>query len=108
MMDVALSRGGRISPGTEARLGSARTSQQGMRQLVAEAAARRSRISVPFTAVLKCARVSVTGVFVAPDVAITAASREPPPEAFTDESARESHREGWEGSVGNLERALSR
>jgi hypothetical protein len=60
---LLLSRGGRISPGTQARCGSARTAEeQARRELAAEAAVRRKPLSARFSALLSGAGASITGV----------------------------------------------
>jgi hypothetical protein len=60
---LLLSRGGRLNPGTNARLGSAQTArEQAIRELVADAAVRRKPLSARFSALLTGAAASLTGV----------------------------------------------
>jgi hypothetical protein len=61
---LLLSRGGRISPGTQARSGRARTAgEQARRELAAQAALQREPFPVRFSSVLSKAVAVITGVF---------------------------------------------
>jgi hypothetical protein len=59
---LLLSRGGRISPGTQSRSGRARTAEeQARRELAAHAARQREPLPVRFSAVLSKAAAAITG-----------------------------------------------